>query len=61
VLGDLRLDQLPEVRLEPFVRAFLIRPHHARITGHVGGENSGKAADRGICRAAVVRFNQVYP
>jgi hypothetical protein len=37
VLCDLGLDQLPEVRLEPFVRPLLIHPHQARITGHIGG------------------------
>jgi DNA-binding transcriptional LysR family regulator len=31
VLGDLRIDQLPEVPFEPFVRPLLIRPHQTRI------------------------------
>ena len=47
VLGDLRLDQLPEVGPEPFVRSLLIRAHQARVPRHVGGEDRGQAADRG--------------
>jgi hypothetical protein len=47
MLADLWLDQLSEVRLEPFVRALLIHPHQARIPCHVGGEDGGEAADRG--------------
>ena len=46
VLGDLRLDQLPEMPLQPFVCPLLIRPHQARVARHVGGEDRGKAADR---------------
>ena len=45
VLLDLRIDQLLEVRLEPFVGLFLGRPHQARIAGHVGGEDRGEAAN----------------
>jgi hypothetical protein len=45
VLADLRIDQLAEMRLEPLVRAFLIRPHQARIPRHIGGEDRGEAAD----------------
>ena len=41
VLLDLRIDQLPEMRLEAFVRAFLIRTHQARIARHIGGEDRG--------------------
>jgi hypothetical protein len=37
VLLDLRLDQLPQVRPQPLVRPLLIRPHEARIAGHIGG------------------------
>ena len=51
VLRDLRIDQLPEVRLEPLVRPLLIRTHQARVPGHVGGEDRGEAADRGHCSA----------
>jgi hypothetical protein len=47
VLADLRLNQLAKMRFEPLVRPLLIRPHQARITGHVGGEDRGEAADRG--------------
>jgi hypothetical protein len=45
MLGDLGIDQLPEVRLEAFVRPLLIRPHQARIPCHIGGEDRGEAAD----------------
>jgi hypothetical protein len=47
VFPDLRIDQLPAVRAEPFVRPLLIRPHKARVPGYVGGEDRGEAADRG--------------
>ena len=49
MLGDLRLDQLTEMPLEPFVRALLIRPHQTRVPRHVGGEDRGKAAGGGHC------------
>ena len=45
MLSDLRLDQLADMRLDPFVRAFLICSHQPGIAGHVGGEDCGKAAD----------------
>ena len=35
VLIDFRIDQLPEMRPEAFVRAFLIGAHQARVTRHV--------------------------
>jgi hypothetical protein len=47
VFGDLGVHQLPEIRLEAFVRPLLIRPHQARVPRHVGGEDRGEAADRG--------------
>jgi hypothetical protein len=47
VLGDLRIDQVPEVRLEPLVGPLLICPHQARVPRHVGGEDCGKAASGG--------------
>jgi len=47
VLGDLRLDQLPQMALEPRVRAFLIGRHQARIARHIGSEDGSEAADRG--------------
>jgi hypothetical protein len=37
VLLDLRIDQLPEMGLEPLMRPFLIRSHQTRIACHVGG------------------------
>ena len=47
MLCDLRVDELPEMPLEPFVRPLLIRPHQARVARHVGGEDRSEAADRG--------------
>jgi hypothetical protein len=47
VFPDLRIDQLPEMRLEAFVRPFLVRPHQARIAGHIGGKDRGETAGRG--------------
>ena len=47
VLGDLRIDQLPAVRLEAFERALLVGAHQARIARHIGGEDRGKTAGRG--------------
>ena len=37
VLGDLRIDQLSQVSLEPLVRPLLIRPHEPRVARHIGG------------------------
>jgi hypothetical protein len=34
---DLRVDELPKVRLEALVRPLLIRTHQARVPRHVGG------------------------
>jgi hypothetical protein len=39
VLPDFRFDQLAEMRLQPFVRPLFIRPHQARVSRHVGGED----------------------
>jgi hypothetical protein len=47
VLLDLRLYQLPEMGLQALVRPLLVGPHQARIARHIGGEDRGKAADRG--------------
>jgi hypothetical protein len=41
VLGDLRKHQLGEVRLQPLVRALLVRTHQARVTRHIGGKDRG--------------------
>ena len=41
VLGDLRMHQLGEVRLQPLVCAFLIRSHEPRVSRHISGEDSG--------------------
>src|SRR5262249_33233396 len=30
------------MRLEPLVRALLVRPHQSRITRHIGGEDRGE-------------------
>jgi len=47
VVRDLWIDQLLEMGLEPRVRPLLIHSHQARVSRHVGGEDRGKAADRG--------------
>jgi alkylhydroperoxidase family enzyme len=40
MLCDLRLNELPDMRLEPLVCPLLVRPHQPRIAGHIGGESS---------------------
>jgi hypothetical protein len=37
MLADLRVEELAAMRLEAFVRAFLVRTHQARIARHIGG------------------------
>ena len=49
VLPDLRVDELAAMRLEPFERALLVRPHQPRIGRHIGGEDRGETADNGHC------------
>jgi len=44
VLGNLRIDQLAQMRSEPFVRALFVRPHQPRIAGHICGKDSGETA-----------------
>jgi len=60
VLGDLRLDQLPEMGLQALVRPLLIRPHQARVARQIGGEDCGEAADRGHFLPGIDRLNQIY-
>jgi hypothetical protein len=38
---DLRMDQLGEMRLQPLVSAFLVRPHQGRVAGHIGDKDRG--------------------
>jgi hypothetical protein len=47
MLLDLRIDQLPKMRLEAFVSPFLVHPHQARIARHIGSKDRGKTAGRG--------------
>jgi hypothetical protein len=47
MLADLRIIEFEEMRFDPFVRAFLVRPHQARIAHHIGGEDRGEAAGGG--------------
>ena len=47
MLADLRINEVDEMRLEAFMRAFLILPHQARIPHHIGGEDRGEAAGGG--------------
>jgi hypothetical protein len=44
MLLDLRIDQLPKMRPEPSVGAFLSRCHKTRVARHIGGENGGQPA-----------------
>ena len=47
VFLDFRIDQLAQMRPEPFVRAFLIGTHQARIAHHIGGEDRRETAGGG--------------
>ena len=47
MLLDLRIDQVPKVRPEPFVRPFLVIAHETRITDHISGEDRSETARRG--------------
>jgi hypothetical protein len=44
VLLDLGVNQLVEMRFDPFVRAFLIGGHQPAVTRDVRGENGGQPA-----------------
>src|SRR5690242_15058211 len=46
-LLDRRFNEFPKMRFEPLVCPLLVLPHQARIARHVGGQDRGKAADRG--------------
>jgi hypothetical protein len=62
VLPDLRVDELAAMRLEPFVRAFLVRSHQARIARHIGGEDRGETADSGHCSPGAMELSrEAYP
>ena len=43
VIGDLWVDKLRQMRLEPLVRPLLVRAHQPRIAGHIGGKDGGEA------------------
>src|SRR5260370_39636030 len=45
--GDFHIDQLRSDRLEPLQYVLLARPHQARVTRYVSGEDRGKATLRG--------------
>ena len=56
MLADLGIDQFAQMRLEAFVRAFLIGAHQARIAHHIRGEDRGKTTGgsrSGIAQAAL--------
>jgi hypothetical protein len=36
VFGDLDVDERAAMFLEAFMRAFLVRPHQARVSSHIG-------------------------
>src|SRR5262249_55342258 len=46
MLADLRIHQLAQMRLEPFVRTFLIGAHQPRVAGNVSGQDRCKTAGR---------------
>ena len=37
MLADLWVDELAAMRLEAFVRSFLVRAHQTRVARHIGG------------------------
>ena len=47
MLCNLWIDEIAEMRLKPFVGPFLILPHQARVSRHIGGEDRGEATSRG--------------
>jgi hypothetical protein len=48
--------------LEALVRAFLVRPHQARVACHIGGEDCGETASSRHCSPEAIKFsNKVYP
>jgi hypothetical protein len=47
MLADLRVNELAAMRLEAFVRSFLVHAHQARIARHIGGQDRGETAGRG--------------
>lgn len=44
MLLDLRIDELPEMRLEARVRSLFIGTHQPRVAGDIGGEDRRKSA-----------------
>jgi hypothetical protein len=60
MLFCLRVHQLREVGLQPFVRPLLICTHQARISRYIGGKQGGKAADRGHLLRSVEWGYQIY-
>jgi hypothetical protein len=47
MLADLRIEEFAQMRLEAFVRPFLVRAHQARIPRHIRGEDRGETAGGG--------------
>ena len=60
MLADLRIHQLDEVRLQAFVRAFLIGAHQAQVVRHIGGENRGETAGCGFCAPGAIMFSNEF-
>ena len=58
LLGDLRIDQLGEMRPHALVRALFVGAHQARVAGHIGGEDRGETADSGHCSPGATKFLQ---
>jgi hypothetical protein len=62
MLGDLWVDDLAAMRLEPLVRAFFVRSHQTRVARHIGGEDRSETADSRHCPPEAITFwNKVYP
>jgi hypothetical protein len=47
MFADLRIDEFAAMRLEAFVRAFLVRAHQTRVARHIGGQDRGETAGSG--------------
>jgi hypothetical protein len=42
------IDQLPEMRSEALVRAFLVRAHEMQVARHIGGEDRRDGGQRAL-------------
>ena len=44
MLLNFRIDQIAEMRFQPFVRPFLVLAHQPRVARHIGGKDRGETA-----------------